>query len=168
MANRKKTIKRIFIFFLCYLPIQYALVGIVGYFKAEPWPAFVFPGFKNVYVYNGQYVVNDYYLEINHPDKDSLSVITLQNFFDEIPISLLAGFMRSNLSDQTIADNYSDETLEWFENRAELKTSFTTNQIELVHERRFMQRKNDTLSPDSTHIVNRIQLLKRMEVDVQE
>jgi len=159
MDNRKKTIKRIFIFFLCYLPVQYALVGIVGYFKAEPWPAFVFPGFKNVYVYDGQYAVNDYYLEISHSDHESPAVVSLQNFFDDIPLSMLAGFMRSNLTEQELADDFSDETLRWFANRAVLKTGLATEQIELVHERRFMQRKDGELSADSTHIMSRVQLL---------
>ncbi|CAN5275345.1 hypothetical protein BH23BAC3_BH23BAC3_16650 [soil metagenome] len=159
MANRKKAIKKIFIFFLCYLPVQYALVGIVGYFKAEPWPAFVFPGFKNVYVYNGYYTINDYYLEISHKEHEPPAFLTLQEFFDDIPLSMLAGFMRSNLSEQELVNNFSDETLRWFGNRAELKTNLATEQIELVHERLFMQRKDGELSKDSTHIVSRVQLL---------
>lgn len=160
MANRKKKIKRIFIFFLCYLPIQYAMTGIVGYFKAEPWPAFVFPGFKNVYVYNGHYAINDYYLEVSYSVNESPSVLTLQEFFDDIPLSMLAGFMRSNLSDQELVNDFSDETLRWLESRAELKTGHATEQIELVHERRFMHRKDGNILQDSTQIVSRIQLLK--------
>ncbi|MEX0780788.1 MAG: hypothetical protein WD491_01205 [Balneolales bacterium] len=42
-------IRNIFIFFLIFLPVQYGVVGILGHYHTEPWPAFVFPGFKNVY-----------------------------------------------------------------------------------------------------------------------
>jgi hypothetical protein len=160
MSSRKKTVKNIFIFFLCYLPLQYALVGILGYYKAEPWPAFVFPGFKNVFVYNDQYAVNNFYLEVSHTGENQPSDITLQEFFDDIPISMLAGFMRSNLSDQATADNFSDETRSWLADRAEARTGFETDQINLVHERLFKQRKNRELQPDSTEVISRIQLYK--------
>ena len=160
MASQKKTVKNIFIFFLCYLPLQYALVGIIGYYKAEPWPAFVFPGFKNVFVYNDQYAVNYFYLNVTHSDLVQQSELTLQEFFDDIPISMLAGFMRSNLSDQKFADNYSDETQRWLAGRAEAKTGYGADQIELVHERRFKHRKGRELQLDSTDVVSRIQLFK--------
>lgn len=43
-------VRKIFIFFIIFLPVQYGLVGIMGYYHMdEHWPAFVFPGFKNVY-----------------------------------------------------------------------------------------------------------------------
>lgn len=160
MPSKKRTVKNSFIFFLCYLPIQYALVGIVGYYKAEPWPAFVFPGFKNVYVYNDMYAVNNFHLEAIESDHNQFSELTLQEFFDDIPTSMLAGFMRSNLSDQNIADNFSVETFSWLANRAEAKTGYYADKIELVHERRFKKRKNGELHLVSTEGISRIQLYK--------
>lgn len=160
MPTRKKTVKNIFIFFLCYLPIQYALVGIIGHYKAEPWPAFVFPGFKNVYVYNDRYAVNNFYLEVSHAAQNQYADVKLQEFFDDIPISLLAGFMRSNLSDQNTADNFTDETRSWLARRAEARTGYRPAHIELVYERRFKQRENGKLHLDSTDVISRIQLYK--------
>jgi len=160
MPSKKKTVKNIFIFFLCYLPIQYALVGIIGYYKAEPWPSFVFPGFKNVYVYNDAYVVNNFYLEVSHSGQNQHADVKLQEFFDDIPISLLAGFMRSNLSDQETADNFSDNTRSWLAGRAEAKAGFEASQIGLVHERLFKQRENRELHLDSTEVISRIQLYR--------
>lgn len=154
----KKAIKRIFIFFLCYLPFQYALVGFIGQLKAEPWPSFVFPGFKNVFVYDGQYAINNFYFEIRHSDADS-SVLPLQSFFDDIPISMVSGFMRSNLSEQEHVNTFSNETQCWFEERAELKTGLSTEQIEFVHRRDFMKRRGGELVQDSSRVINRIQIL---------
>ena len=38
-----------FIVIMIFLPLQYVLVGIVGNQRSEPWPTFVFPGFKSIY-----------------------------------------------------------------------------------------------------------------------
>lgn len=45
----RRTVRKIFIAIMIFLPLQYLMVGIIGSFQSEPWPAFVFPGFKNVY-----------------------------------------------------------------------------------------------------------------------
>jgi hypothetical protein len=45
----RRTVRYIFIATMVFLPLQYVLVGIIGSIRSEPWPAFVFPGFKNVY-----------------------------------------------------------------------------------------------------------------------
>ena len=43
-------VRSVFIIFLIFLPLQYALVGVLGHYQVgEHWPAFVFPGFKNVF-----------------------------------------------------------------------------------------------------------------------
>lgn len=44
-----RRVRQLFIAFIIFLPLQYALVGLIGSIRSEPWPAFVFPGFKNVY-----------------------------------------------------------------------------------------------------------------------
>lgn len=154
-----KTIKRTFIFFLCYLPIQYGLVGIIGHFKAEPWPAFVFPGFKNVYVYDGLYAVNQFFIEVSHPDGDETSRLKLQTFFDDMPLSMIPAFMRSNLWDQEYVQTFSEETLRWFNLRAVEKSGRDTKEIHILHERSFMQRTDDGLEQDSVQVIQRVQIL---------
>ncbi|REL33301.1 hypothetical protein DYD21_11000 [Rhodohalobacter sp. SW132] len=159
-STQRKTVKRIFIFFLCYLPIQYGLVGVIGYYQAEPWPAFVFPGFKNVYVYDGHYAVNQFFIEVSHPDQIEPTRLTLQTFFDDMPLSMIPAFMRSNLSDQEYVNTFSDETLDWFNQRASEKTGRETNEIQMLHERSFMQRTADGLEQDSVQVIQRVQILR--------
>jgi hypothetical protein len=45
----RQKVRYLFIATMVFLPLQYLLVGIIGSIRSEPWPAFVFPGFKNVY-----------------------------------------------------------------------------------------------------------------------
>ncbi len=42
-------VRRLFVAVLILLPLQYALVGVVGLRWSEPWPALVMPGFQRVY-----------------------------------------------------------------------------------------------------------------------
>ncbi len=159
-STKKKTVKRIFIFFLCYLPIQYGLVGVVGYYQSEPWPAFVFPGFKSVHVYDGHYAVNQFFIEVSHPNEIEPTRLTLQTFFDDMPLSMIPAFMRSNLSDQEYVNSFSDETLRWFDQRANEKTGHRTESIQLFHERNFMQRTKGGLTLDSVQVIQSVQILR--------
>lgn len=45
----KTTVRRLFIVVLLFLPLQYGLVGVVGLYYSEPWPAIVMPGFQQVW-----------------------------------------------------------------------------------------------------------------------
>jgi len=155
-----KTIKRIFIFFLCYLPIQYGLVGVVGYYKAEPWPAFVFPGFKSVHVYDGHYAVNQFFIEVSHPGVEEVNRLTLQDFFHEMPLSKIPAFMRSNLTDQDYVDAFSSETLDWFDQRAIEITGQSPQQMNMLHERAFMRRTTSGLEQDSVQVIQRVKILR--------
>lgn len=154
---KTKTVKRIFLFFLIYLPVQYAVVGIVGYYNTEPWPAFTFPGFKNVYVYGDVYTVNHYFLEIEVPGRQSVRTYSPNEFFPEVPNSIVAGFLRANLSERAI-ENYDTETKNWFLSRAEELTGFKNPIIFYKHERSYFSRDEDQLRRDSVWVMSRINI----------
>lgn len=42
----RANVRRLFIGVLVLLPAQYALVGVVGAWKSEPWPALIMPAFQ--------------------------------------------------------------------------------------------------------------------------
>lgn len=149
------TVKRIFIFFLIFLPLQYAVVGIVGYYTSEPWPAFVFPGFKNVYVYGDTYEINRYLVEVADKDGQQLREFTPQQFFYEIPNSQVAGFLRANLDDINDFQAFDRETRQWFRDRAQELTGEQTGEIYYLHRREYMTRKNSSLTQDSVRVMSR-------------
>jgi len=156
----EKIVKRIFIFFLCYLPLQYAVVGIVGYYKSEPWPAFVFPGFKNIYVYENGFEIDNPLFEI--VSEDSVNSIRMRpgDFFPEISTSKISGFMRTHFRDVKNIEAFDRETKLWLIDHAD---EFTDNQIVAVHivwERNFFPAVSDQAKPDSIAELQRYPLLR--------
>jgi hypothetical protein len=107
------TIKRIFLFFVFYLPFQYMIVGIAGVLDSEPWPAFVLPGFKSVYATQD-------HVEMTEPRFTALAPantvveVDVHQLFKGLPTSKMQGFLKSNFSNQT---EYSSEAKEWLEHR---------------------------------------------------
>ncbi|MDZ7720691.1 MAG: hypothetical protein U5K72_17875 [Balneolaceae bacterium] len=110
-----KTVKRIFLFFIFYLPFQYILVGVVGLHYSEPWPAFVFPGFKTIYSTEGNVEIDEArFFAVPGSKPGERIEIAPSALFEGLPASQLQGFLRSNFSDQR---KFSDEAKEWFRNR---------------------------------------------------
>jgi hypothetical protein len=155
---KKKTVKGIFIFFLCYLPLQYAVVGIVGYYKSEPWPAFVFPGFKSIYVYGGTYQINQYLVEVENRYGQPVRVFTPQQFFYEIPNSQVSGFLRANLDSEEDVNAFDTETRQWFVERAQELLNESVGDIYYLHKRHYLTRKENELSTDSVKVLNRVKI----------
>lgn len=149
------TVKRIFIFFLIFLPLQYGVVGLVGYYSSEPWPAFVFPGFKSVYVYGDTYKINQYIVEVVNADGQQLREFTPQQFFYEIPNSQVAGFLRANFDTVEDFETLDSETRRWFRERAEELMGGQPSEIYYLHRREYLTRKDNSLSRDSVKVVNR-------------
>lgn len=113
----RKSVKKGFVFFLIFLPVQYLWIGIAGVVWSEPWPAFALPGFKQVYMAEGQSQIRKplFYLESeNRPGEfEQISEIQL---FDGIQISQLQGFLRTHFSEPR---EYSNEAKQWLQNRLE-------------------------------------------------
>lgn len=153
-----KAIKRIFIFSLIILPLQYAVVGIVGYYSSEPWPAFVFPGFKNVYVYGDSYQINRFMVEVESTGGAATREFTPQQFFYEIPNSQVAGFLRSNLDDADDFEAFDTETHKWFRERAQELIGITPGDLYYLHRRQYMTRNGKGLTIDSVKVLNRFKI----------
>ncbi|NBC64405.1 MAG: hypothetical protein GVY07_01920 [Bacteroidetes bacterium] len=114
---KPKTVKRIFLFFIIYLPIQYALVGVIGLNNSEPWPAFVFPGFKSVFATEGNVEIDEARLfAVKDNDPHKRTEIAPSNLFEGLPASQLQGFLRSNFNKQK---EFSDEAKQWMRDQLE-------------------------------------------------
>jgi len=72
----KSFTQRIRAFALFVLCVQYAIVGIVGWYASEPWPAVVLPGFKSVYEEEGVVTVQAPRFVAHLSDGDTTSVPT--------------------------------------------------------------------------------------------
>lgn len=157
-----KTVRSIFIICLILLPLQYGVVGIVGLYSSEPWPAFVFPGFKNVYVYGGNFQINEYLLEVESDSVDVVreKVFTPQEFFYEIPRSQVSGFFQSTLGSEEKVDALSSESFEWFRRRtAELVERPGSNlTLYYLHRRKYMTRRQDSLRVDSVKVISNFKI----------
>lgn len=150
-----KCVKRLFIVILIFLPMQYIVVGVVGFYSSEPWPAFVFPGFKSVYVYGGSYQVNQFVVEVESSEGQIVREFTPQQFFYEIPNSQVAGFIRSNLDTADDFESFDSETRQWFRERARELLDTAAGDIYYMHRRRYMTRGENVLSTDSVKVIKR-------------
>lgn len=112
-------IRRVVIFFLIYLPLQYALIGICGYVMSEPWPTFALPGFKNVYSTEGQATVVKpfFYAEMrNSLGEYHETKISEYELFDGLQKSQVQGFIRTHFSEPK---EFSREARQWLQDQVE-------------------------------------------------
>lgn len=152
----KKGIRRLFIGVMIFLPLQYAVVGIVGFYDAEPWPAFVFPGFKSVPVMNGAFETEQKVFELASDDDlgDKIQ-ITPAKLFPDIPVSQLSGFLRENFPSDRDYKSLSPEARHWMLNRADDFVSFNVEKISMVTVLEYRRFENGSMSLDSTAIVQK-------------
>ena len=111
----KKVVKNLFIGVLIWLPVQYGMTGIIGYYHSEPWPALVFPGFKNVYVHEGGFEIAQTRFEVLTKSSIKPIILQPQQIFSEIPLSQLPGFMRTHFSDAEAIQTISPQAVRWLE-----------------------------------------------------
>ncbi|MCC5914536.1 MAG: hypothetical protein JJU46_09200 [Balneolaceae bacterium] len=148
----------LFIIAFVILVLQYALVGIVGELKSEPWPAFVFPGFKSVYSDGEGYQLNDIRFELYEGEE----VVTLMphHLFSEMPRSQVSGFVRSHFSDPDQIDSITPEAREWLYKEARRESGLAVDRIELVGLRFHFPQSLQVAEPDSVTERFRIKLNK--------
>jgi len=152
---KKNTIRKIFIALIIWLPLQYGIVGIVGHYQSEPWPAFVFPGFKNVFVFNDHYVLNQTYFEVQGDEGETVQ-LKPGHLFQEMPNSKINGFMRSVFPDQNHVDSFNQSTINWLYQRAGEVTELRVERLEVVRMREFASLYNEEIRVDSIHVDQRI------------
>ncbi|MDZ7682589.1 MAG: hypothetical protein U5J63_12985 [Fodinibius sp.] len=99
MQNLSKyTVKRIFLFFLIYLPIQYMLIGIAGIVGSEPWPTFALPGFKKVATTGQQIqVVKPLFFVEMYSDKGTEIEVSPEELFEGLQPSQVTGIYTNQL-----------------------------------------------------------------------
>lgn len=157
---RKNYVKKLFIFFLTFLFIQYGLVGVIGYYQSEPWPAFVFPGFKSVYVYEDGYEFSNVIFELYHEGRSEALSIKPQVFFPEIPTSQLSGFLRAHFSSEDRSLTFSDETRDWVMEKAAKFADGPVTDVQIVWQHNFYSSSASETSVDSTIVYKRFSLIR--------
>ena len=148
---KSNTVRYIFIFFLAYLPVQYALVGIIGYYHSEPWPAFVFPGFKSVYVYDDGFQVDQNLFEVYTPGQEEAETFLPHQFFPEVPLSQVPALMRQHFRGENLEKKkFSDDSILWLRDHANSVTNNRAERLRIVEVKKFFEVSSSSESPDST------------------
>lgn len=109
----KSLVKNLFIAVIILLVVQYGIVGIVGFYHSEPWPAFVLPGFKNVYVYDDGFEIEQIMFEVWADGYEGSVIIQPQELFPQIPLSQIPGFTRTHFRDSVSIQKISDSGIGW-------------------------------------------------------
>lgn len=146
----EKTVRKIFIFILFFLPLQYIVVGVVGYYMAEPWPAFVFPGFKNVYESNNYYLVQQTRFELYGTGNEKIASVEPYHFFPDVPHSQIAGLMRSVFHDLETIRDFSPEAKELLYHNSRRIAGRDVRRMEIVQIVDFLKSGSGNLKADST------------------
>lgn len=154
-----KIVKRIFIIFIILLPLQYAVVGIVGVMKSEPWPAFVFPAFKSVFSSQENITVDQARFFVENKENDTLTEISPEVIFKGIKKSQLQGFLRSHFSDSLHIATFNDETKMWLNNRLNRQyPSLNSNILQIQWSKEVFHPTAPTVTVDTIKITNQFTL----------
>lgn len=144
---------------MVFLPLQYILVGIIGHFQAEPWPAFVFPGFKNVYESERIYKVHQTRFEVYNSSDEKIASLSPHLFFEGIPRSQIAGLTRSFFIDKDDIESFSPEAITFLFKNGKRLTNHDVSKLNVVYRRDFLKSGTDNIQIDSVDvsIVGKIQ-----------
>lgn len=146
-----KNVRKFFIAVLIFLPLQYILVGIVGYYKAEPWPAFVFPGFKNVYEIGKTYQIHQTRFEVFNSSEEKVASLAPNLFFESIPRSQIDGLTRTLFQKKTKVESLSPEAkIFMFENSKRL-SNHEVSKLNIVYRKDFLTAGSKSLEIDSVN-----------------
>jgi hypothetical protein len=147
---KSKTKRLIFITLFIILPVQYGLVGIIGVMKSEPWPAFVFPGFKSVYVFESGFEIDQTFIEVYPENRDDPVILLPYKLFRELPRSQISGFMRAHFSDADMIETLSQEAKNWIQTQAYRALESRPVRMDIVDAKSFFTGKMKDIQPDST------------------
>jgi hypothetical protein len=147
---KSKTKRLIFIALFIILPVQYGLVGIIGVMESEPWPAFVFPGFKSVYVFESGFEIDQTYFEVYPENRDEPVQLLPYELFRELPRSQISGFMRAHFRDVEMIESLSQEAKNWIQTEAYRALDLRPERVDIVDAKSFFAGKMKEMQPDST------------------
>lgn len=147
----KAKVGMLFTTLLILLPLQYAWVGIAGVLQSEPWPALVFPGFKNVYSDGERFYVGNYELIAGYGEEER--VLSPDDLFPELPLSQLPGFIRTHFRSPERVDELSHVQREWLRQRAAMMVGEPPESLTLRFSRSWFSRPNLSMDADSVQVL---------------
>lgn len=89
-----RSVRWLFIGVLVLLPAQYALVGVIGHYHSEPWPALVLPAFQTTWEQGQPIRVERIVLEVTF-EEGGQSSIPVESLLAPLPHSQHRGFFRA-------------------------------------------------------------------------
>jgi hypothetical protein len=116
--------------------VQYGLVGLVGTYASEPWPAVVLPGFKSVYETEGEIAVEQAAFQVVFVDGGRAAIAPAQ-MLAPLPRSHHPSFLRAQCRPASLSGTGRTERCRhpdarrWFLARA--GTLFPSRAIREVH-----------------------------------
>lgn len=157
----KKTIRKLFIGVMLFLPLQFAVVGVVGLYDAEPWPAFVFPGFKSVHVFGETYKTEQKQFKLVPVSAEADTIFqSPAELFPELPVSQVSGFIRQNFSKEQDLTSISDDGKKWLLDQAERSAGVKLRGISLRTIMEYRSFEGGRMVLDSTAVVQE-QIIKK-------
>lgn len=96
------TVRRLFVAVIVGLVIQHGLVGIVGLYVSEPWPAIVLPAFKDVHGRSGVVESKDQHIDVVLTDGERVSFERPQ-FMTFMPIIHQSVFLKNQCQPTTLS-----------------------------------------------------------------
>jgi hypothetical protein len=87
------SIRRLFVVVLIFLPIQYALVGVIGHYYSEPWPALVLPAFQTTWDHGESIQIEQVSLDVTFED-GTRAPAAVDSLLADLPRSQHRGFFR--------------------------------------------------------------------------
>lgn len=137
----RSSVRRLFRIAFVVLIVQYALVGIVGVYASEPWPAIVLPAFKSTYAADGSFSVEKARFEVVFEGELSSTVPSVQ-FLAPLPRSHHPSFLDEQCRPQSLSGRERTESCrppegkQWFIDRARsLYPSQSVESVNVVWER---------------------------------
>ena len=156
---KKTTVKKIFIFFLIYLPLQYAAVGLIGMTYSEPWPAFVLPAFQSVDATPRVVAVTEPELSVVEASMATTNVLP-RKLFTGIQESQLQGFMRTNFAGPRQWSGREAEAKKWLKNQIMLNYSSiqAPKSLEVRWIKRYYNFRDSERRVDSTEVLTKFRI----------
>ena len=145
-----KKVRNLFIFFFLLLPFQYGLTGFIGFIYTDPWPAFTFPGFKSVNVYQDLYEIPKDYFEVYNTRGEKTGTFKSYQFFPDLPRSQIAGFMRTHFADSSAIESLSSDAKNWLKNHSRQLTDVDVGALKFISTVEYYRRTPTGLELDST------------------
>lgn len=147
----RKIVKRIFIITILCLILQYGVVGLAGYYHSEPWPAFVFPGFRSVLDFEEGFEISRHEFYFFQAGGDT-TVITPEELFYGIPDSQRPGFMRMRFGEDAEGLLFTTESRKWIKVQVEQITGYRPEEMVVRELRDYYSHRNNKAVRDSVAV----------------